>query len=75
MLDDLASPRRDVVTLTRLDRSTRDLLNSLGDTWADTNTAPGPSLMLTALGGPCRILKRDLIRVPEKGANARTGAV
>ena len=70
----------DVLMVTRLDRlarSTRDLLNtlggiagkevgfrSLGDTWADTTTAPG-RLMLTVLGGLAEF-ERELIR-------ARTG--
>jgi DNA invertase Pin-like site-specific DNA recombinase len=63
----------DVLFVTRLDRlarSTRDLLNtlaaiadrgarfrSLGDTWADTTTAHG-RLILTVLGGACRVRAR-----------------
>ena len=70
----------DVLLVTRLDRlaqSTRDLVNtlgaiaekgagfrSLGDTWADTTTAPG-RLMVTVLGGLAQF-ERELIR-------ARTG--
>lgn len=66
----------DVLIVTRLDRlarSTRDLLNILGevaerkagfkslrDTWADTTTAHG-RLMLTVLGGLAEF-ERDLIR-------------
>jgi DNA invertase Pin-like site-specific DNA recombinase len=77
-LDQLA--KRDVLTVTRLDRlarSTRDLLNtldtiakagagfrSLGDLWADTTTAHA-RLMLTVLGGLAEF-ERELIR-------ARTG--
>ncbi|HEY1935416.1 MAG TPA: recombinase family protein [Acetobacteraceae bacterium] len=67
----------DVLMVTRLARSTRDLLNtlatiadrtagfrSLGDTWADTTTVHG-RLMLTVLGGLAEF-ERELIR-------ARTG--
>jgi DNA invertase Pin-like site-specific DNA recombinase len=66
----------DVLVVTRLDRlarSTRDLLNVLGevaekgagfkslrDTWADTTTSHG-RLMLTVLGGLAEF-ERDLIR-------------
>ena len=63
----------DVLMVTRLDRSTRDLLNtlaaitdrkagfrSLGDVWADTTISHG-RLMLTVLGGLAEF-ERDLIR-------------
>ena len=63
----------DVLMVTRLARSTRDLLNtlaaiadrkagfrSLGDAWADTTTSHG-RLMLTVLGGLAEF-ERDLIR-------------
>ncbi len=62
-----------VLMVTRLDRPTRDLLNtlasiaakgagfqSIGDTWADTTTAHG-RLMLTLLGGLAEF-ERELIR-------------
>src|SRR5215472_16695209 len=39
-----------VCKLDRLARSTRDLLNTLADAWANTDTAHG-RLMLTVLGG------------------------
>src|SRR6202040_3492242 len=77
----------DVLMVTPLDRaarSTRDLLNtlaaitgrkagfrSLGDTWADTTTAPG-RLMLTVLGGLAEF-ERDLTRA--RTGEGRAGAV
>jgi DNA invertase Pin-like site-specific DNA recombinase len=78
----------DVLMVTRLDRlarSTRDLLNtlaqiadkgsgfrSLGDTWADTTTAPG-RLMLTVLGGLAEF-ERELIRARTTEGRARAVA-
>src|SRR5712671_2158741 len=75
LLDELEEG--DVLSVTRLARSIRDLLNtlaaitakkagfkSIGDTWADTTTSHG-RLMLTVLGGLAEF-ERDLIR-------ARTG--
>ena len=63
-----------VTQLSRLARSTRDLLNLLGtigekeaafkslrDTWADTTTAHGRLSMLTVLGGLAEF-ERELIR-------------
>ena len=72
------------LTVTRLDRSTRDLLNtlaavtgkeagfrSLADAWADTTTAHG-RLMLTVLGGLAEF-ERELIRarISERRARAK----
>jgi DNA invertase Pin-like site-specific DNA recombinase len=64
----------DVLMVTRLARSTRDLLNtlaaitakgarlrSLAETWADTTTTSHGRLMLTVLGGLAEF-ERDLIR-------------
>ena len=77
----------DVPMVTRLDRlarSTRGLLNtravitdgkagfrSLGDTWADTTTAPG-RLMLTMLGGMAEF-ERELIRARAVAAGVKMG--
>ena len=78
----------DVLMVTRLDRlarSTRDLLNtlaaitakgagfrSLNDTWADTTTAHGRS-MLTVLGGLAEF-ERELIRARTGEGRARAKA-
>jgi DNA invertase Pin-like site-specific DNA recombinase len=76
-----------VTRLDRLERSTRDLLNtlaaitdrkagfrSLGDTWADTTTPHG-RLMLTVLGGLAEF-ERDLTQSKMDGnhfSKSRTG--
>jgi DNA invertase Pin-like site-specific DNA recombinase len=65
----------DVLVVTRLDRlarSTRDLLKSLKDTWADTTTAHG-RLMLTVLGGLAEF-ERELIRARTSEGRARARA-
>ena len=75
----------DVIMVTRLARSTRDLLNtlaaisekeagfrSLGDAWADTTTPHG-RLMLTVLGGLAEF-ERDLIRARTGEGRARAKA-
>ncbi len=75
----------DVLMVTRLARSTRDLLNtlaaitgkkagfrSLGDAWADTTTAHG-RLMLTVLGGLAEF-ERELIRTRTGEGRARAVA-
>ena len=74
-----------VTRLDRLARSTRDLLNtlakitergagfkSLADTWADTTTAHGRS-MLTVLGGLAEF-ERELIRARTGEGRARAKA-
>jgi hypothetical protein len=79
----------DVVTVTRLDRlarSTRDLLNtlaaitaketgfrSLGDTWADTNTATRAADANSARK-PCRIRARLYPGAHDRGPRAGKGA-
>ena len=83
MLDPLDAG--DVLMVTRLARSTRDLLNilasiadrkagfrSLGDAWADTTTPHG-RLMLTVLGGLAEF-ERDLIRARTSEGRARAKA-
>jgi len=75
----------DVLMVTRLARSTRDLLNtfaaiadrkagfrSLGDAWADTTT-PHSRLMLTVLGGLAEF-ERDLIRTRTSEGRERAKA-
>ncbi len=75
----------DIVTLTRLDRLARDLLNtlaaitgkgagfrSLGDAWADTTTPHG-RLMLAVLGGLAEF-ERELIRARTGEGRARAKA-
>jgi DNA invertase Pin-like site-specific DNA recombinase len=74
-----------MVVVTRLARSTRDLLNtlatitdrkagfrSLGDAWADTTT-PNGRLMLTVLGGLVEF-ERDLIRAGASEGRERAKA-
>jgi DNA invertase Pin-like site-specific DNA recombinase len=74
-----------VTRLDRLARSTRDLpnalatiadnkagLRSLGDTWADTTSAPG-RLMWTILGGLAEFV-RELIRARTGEGRARAKA-
>jgi DNA invertase Pin-like site-specific DNA recombinase len=76
---------RDVLMVTRLARSTRDLLNtlaaitdrkagfrSLGDAWADTTTPHG-RLMLAVLGGLAEF-ERDLIRARTSEGRERAKA-
>jgi len=83
LLDELEEG--DVLSVTRLARSTRDLLNmlaaitakkagfkSIGDTWADTTTSHG-RLMLTVLGGLAEF-ERDLIRAHRRRPGAGRGA-
>src|SRR5258707_8271148 len=83
LLDELEEG--DVLSVTRLARSTRDLLNtlaaitakkagfkSIGDTWADTTTSHG-RLMLTVLGGLAEF-ERDLIRARTGEGRARAVA-
>src|SRR5258707_2167374 len=83
LLDELEEG--DVLSVTRLARSTRDLLNtlaaitakkagfrSLGDAWADTTTAHG-RLMLTVLGGLAEF-ERDLIRARTSEGRERAKA-
>src|SRR6266403_5197787 len=83
LLDELEEG--DVLSVTRLARSTRDLLNtlaaitakkagfkSIGDTWADTTTSHG-RLMMTVLGGLAEF-ERDLIRARTGEGRARAVA-